>query len=290
MGSDLLDELKMTVEGCGLLDQWSTIEAAARPAIALVPIALDMNNNAKAQSRLGGLPDVPAGFVWPVDEHGPLKFVAQINLQNLPRFDGSYLPERGLLSFFYNDQVWGFDPKDRDGFKVYYFDGDTAALSPAAVPVNKGKSGIFGMFTKKEELQLYKMCPLSGRVLLTLPVDGLGPGYGDALYDNYCSLTEHIGGHHRMFGYAEPVQNEMEYECELVTNGLYCGDATGYNDPRAESLKASSHHWRLLLQIDSDTDNSDMMWGDVGRLYFWIKEQDLKERRFDNCWMIMQCG
>ena len=69
MGSELLDELKMTVEGCGLLDQWSTIEAAARPAIALEPIALDMNNNARAQSRLGGLPDVPAGFVWPVDEH-----------------------------------------------------------------------------------------------------------------------------------------------------------------------------------------------------------------------------
>ena len=43
------------------------------------------------------------------------------------------------------------------------------------------------------------------------------------------------------------------------------------------------------LQLDSD-DAAKMMWGDAGRLYFWIRDQDLRERRFDKTWMIYQCG
>ena len=33
-----------------------------------------------------------------------------------------------------------------------------------------------------------------------------------------------------------------------------------------------------------------MMWGDVGKLYFWIRKQDLARRDFSNVWMIMQCS
>ena len=80
----------------------------------------------------------------------------------------------------------------------------------------------------------------------------------------------------------------MELECELVTHGLYCGDATGYEDPRAKELEISSRQWRLLLQIDSD-DSAEMMWGDVGRVYFWIREEDLRQARFDRTWTILQC-
>ena len=47
--------------------------------------------------------------------------------------------------------------------------------------------------------------------------------------------------------------------------------------------------WRLLLQIDSD-ENCEMMWGDVGRIYFWIKTEDLKNRDFEKVWLILQCG
>ena len=33
-----------------------------------------------------------------------------------------------------------------------------------------------------------------------------------------------------------------------------------------------------------------MMWGDMGCLYFWIRESDLAAQRFDDAWMILQCG
>jgi uncharacterized protein YwqG len=43
----------------------------------------------------------------------------------------------------------------------------------------------------------------------------------------------------------------------------------------------------LLLQVDSD--DVGMMWGDGGRLYFWIREQDARRADFSNVWMILQC-
>ena len=46
--------------------------------------------------------------------------------------------------------------------------------------------------------------------------------------------------------------------------------------------------WLLLLQVDSD-DVAQWMWGDCGRLYYWIRESDLRGRRFDRIWAILQC-
>jgi uncharacterized protein YwqG len=93
---------------------------------------------------------------------------------------------------------------------------------------------------------------------------------------------------HRLLGHPQVIQNEMQTECALVTHGLYTGDSTGYRDPRAAEFRKGAADWLLLLQIDSD-DGAGMMWGDAGRLYFWIRRQDLADRRFDQAWLILQC-
>lgn len=46
--------------------------------------------------------------------------------------------------------------------------------------------------------------------------------------------------------------------------------------------------WELLLRVDSD-ENANMMWGDVGRLYYLIRRQDLELRAFEKAWLIFQC-
>ena len=94
---------------------------------------------------------------------------------------------------------------------------------------------------------------------------------------------------HKLLGYPDPVQNEMQTECQLVSNGIYCGDADGYRSARAEALRPGAADWRLLLQVDSEEDRAGMMWGDVGRVYFWIRDQDLRMRNFDAVWCILQC-
>ena len=82
----------------------------------------------------------------------------------------------------------------------------------------------------------------------------------------------------------------MQTEVQLVTNGLYVGDARGYNDPRADRLRDGATSWRLLLQLDSESGEREVMWGDGGRLYFWCREQSLKRGGFDSTWTILQSG
>jgi uncharacterized protein YwqG len=81
----------------------------------------------------------------------------------------------------------------------------------------------------------------------------------------------------------------MQTECQLVSNGLYCGDPSGYTDPKAAALMSGAMQWRLLFQLGSD-DTTGMMWGDLGFLYFWINEDALRSRDFHKTWMILQCS
>lgn len=110
----------------------------------------------------------------------------------------------------------------------------------------------------------------------------------DAYFD-FCE--DKIGNSiiNKIFGHPDQIQGDMQLECQLVSNGLFCGDSSGYNDQRRKVLEKGMKEWRLLLQIDSD-ENCEMMWGDVGRLYFWIKTDDLTNKRFDKVWMSLQCS
>jgi uncharacterized protein YwqG len=111
--------------------------------------------------------------------------------------------------------------------------------------------------------------------------------------DEYIQACESVfrgGPKHQLFGYAAPQQaNEMDLESQLASHGLYCGNQSGYEDPRAKELENGRYEWVLLLQFDTD-DDVGMMWGDAGTLYFWIRKEDLAAARFDRCWMILQCG
>ena len=115
----------------------------------------------------------------------------------------------------------------------------------------------------------------------------------DATQERYADVRNRVASagatSHKLLGYPEPIQNEMEGECATASSGIYMGDAKGEEDPRYKALEATKRDWHLLLQVDSD-DTADMMWGDAGRLYFWIRDQDLRALRFDKSWMIFQCG
>ncbi len=47
----------------------------------------------------------------------------------------------------------------------------------------------------------------------------------------------------------------------------------------------------LLLQIDTDEEDNGpcWMWGDCGRLFFWISPKDLASRRFDRIEFVLEC-
>jgi len=92
---------------------------------------------------------------------------------------------------------------------------------------------------------------------------------------------------HHVLGWPDQVQGDMQLECQLVTNGIGLGGAEV--DSRAGVLAPGAADWRLLLQVSSD-DDAGWMWGDLGRLYYWIRERDLRRCAFDAAWLILQCG
>jgi uncharacterized protein YwqG len=110
----------------------------------------------------------------------------------------------------------------------------------------------------------------------------------DEQYDDF--VGKHAGPEpqHQILGSRHVVQGDMALECQLVTNGLYTGDASGYKDSRRLELEPGSADWTLLLQIDSD-DNANMMWGDAGMLYVWIRRHVLAARNFDKVWTDLEC-
>jgi uncharacterized protein YwqG len=230
-------------------------------------------------SHIGGLPDLPNGVPWPEVDGKHLGFLAQFNLAELHSFDkDGLLPSSGFLLFFYDIEqgAWGFDPKDNDHWCAIFHPGSSTDLSKATLPEDlAGRSFRECHARFSSQPTLPDQTPES-----LLPQD-----------ERYFSLLRYLGAyitHHQLLGHESPVQDDVKLECQLVSNGLYCGDPSGYNDPRAHQLRSGAADWLLLLQVDSD-DNPQMMWGDLGRLYFCLPRQDLEERRFDRVWMVFQC-
>ena len=59
----------------------------------------------------------------------------------------------------------------------------------------------------------------------------------------------------------------------------------------AELMKTSVERWVLLLQMGTVTDgDTELMYGDCGLIYFWIRKEDLAARNFDHVRLILQCG
>lgn len=277
------EDWRLKFQEAGLKQHWQKFELFLRSEIAIKPEDAIDTEIKVGQSKIGGQPDLPKNQTWFKENNGKsLSFLAQINLSETRQFDKSnQLPPSGLLYFFYSaeQEAWGFDPKDKDKFKVFYFNGDAVDLVRNEFP------------SDLPEYSRYKSCKLSFGSSVSIPnwesevVNGI---LSSEEQDAYIELTVD-GEITKLLGHSDNVQGTMEEECQLVTNGLHCGDPSGYSDPRATDLNKDADKWILLFQIDS-IDKAGMMWGDVGRVYFWIKREDLEKKDFDKSWFVLQCS
>lgn len=238
------------------------------------------------ETKIGGKPDVPDDFMWPKGNSGYLSFIAQINLEKASNYDlEKVLPSKGFLYFFYDSkqETWGFDPKDVGSWQVIFYEGEVSELKRIDFPKDLPEEGRFSAC--KVDMKSEKSYPAWESIYIDEL--NLSEEEQDAYFDFREGKIED-SLINKILGHPDQIQSDMQLECQLVSNGLYCGDASGYSDPRRKELEKGVKEWRLLLQIDSD-ENAGMMWGDVGRIYFWIRADDLANKRFDKVWMILQC-
>lgn len=280
------EEIKNLLDKHQLTNKWKYLEPLLVNSIRITTKKVEEKELKIGQSKIGGFPDLPKSIEWFKWKEKPLSFIAQINLDEVKSFDiENKLPDSGILYFFYSyeQEAWGFDPKDKGCFITYYFDGSLDELERKEKPKDI------------EKYYCYEPCKLSFKSEFNIP-DYQSNYFNiemndkeDQSFENFVDeLCKDDYTTNKILGHSVNIQGGMELECELVTNGLYCGDSTGYNSPKAKELRENYKNWQLLLQIDSD-DEADMMWGDSGCLYFWIKKEDLKNKKFENSWFSLQC-
>jgi uncharacterized protein YwqG len=242
----------------------------------------------ESASFLGGKPLVGSAFDWPRKNKKPLAFIAQLDLGEINNDQViNWLPQNGRLLFFYDleEWPWGFDPNDKGGWAVIY-DRSAGDLrfqeSPSDQIMEHPASKV--KYISSEQFVSY---PDAQRI------NYAEVGLSEKDDDDYYEFIEGVYGEsprHQVGGFPSPVQNdEMEDECQMVSGGVNCGGPDGYKSEEAKQLRTQNNDWRLLLQFDSD-DDVDAMWGDLGMLYFWVRESDAKNLDFSNCWLILQCG
>lgn len=281
--------------------------AMLRPHVSL-QAGEDMHDDVTPplSSKFGGLPDLPVGEPWPIrspygypdtdrrrfseslEEEAPLTFLAQINLAEVGNYPLDLgLPSEGLLQFFYDakNQPWGFDPCDAPGRRIIYVPAGTPTvrarhpdgkpLMTRSISMSAGSS-LPSYWTLKQAVE---------------PVSECDEDFFENAYESFEGDEPdlHSSGGSQIGGHPSEIQGDMRLECQLVTNGLYCGDSTGYKSPLVAQLAPGQVDWRLLLQLDEEFLTDHIPWGDSGMVFFWCRHQDIAARRFDKAWTILQC-
>jgi uncharacterized protein YwqG len=229
----------------------------------------------------------------------PLNFLAQINFADI-RAAGAVdedFPHSGVLSVFFDlvEQPWGYDPADACALALRFHE-DAATLTRRVLPEALQKLSTDWQ-TPAMACQLRSCCTPLPRE--TAQWNSLGLELSEEQDDDFIEwwFDEAENGAssdgedaccHRVGGWPTPVQGDMQTECALVAAGHYCGNSKAYQDPALQAVRDTAGEWLLLLQLGSD-EKMGMSWGDNGQLYLWIRRDDLRARRFDKAWLVLQC-
>jgi len=283
------EELSGILEQAGLSGWKEYLLQLAKPSIRIGSRVVEEHTLPVGVSKFGGSMDLPPDVEWPTYKGRPLWPMAQLWMPDIAPYDvEDALPHSGMLYFFYDmvEQPWGYAPSHRDAWKVIYRDVDQTRLIRVLpeIPMPKGY-----------DIYDLPVCALDFTTELTIPslrADEISDVLGEEDMDLYWDLLETLGDTssvHRIFGYPNQIQGDMDIEAQLVSNAIYIGGLTDYDDPAVKRLLEGVKDWRLLLQIDDESDNVQRFGGDGARIYYWIRKEDLSSRNFDNVWLAYQC-
>lgn len=270
-----------------VLEPWrAQLEAAAAPCLLFT--LEDAEDPALPGCRYGGHPLVPPGTEWPRGPKGPLHFVGQLDFAELASVHGGALPDlprEGVLCLFYDvqEQPWGFNEEDRASWKLVWTPRREDAV-PLPPPEELEEAGL------AFDLPL-RMVPRLGTSLPD-PSDSRGrqpPGrWTHKELDAYEELRAELPGGenaHQVGGFPWWVQQDARAEAQELTRTLFRADAKGSTLLR----KTEPAEWTVLWQIGSD-DMTGFQWGDMGNLYLLVRDDELRQGRFDRAWLGLQCA
>jgi len=279
------------IERYGLAHWRDAFVRLAQPSIQILLHSADEMTLSQGISKLGGLPDLPANYNWPRNNGKFLPFVAQIRLSEISLYDTTHiLPKSGMIYFFYDFLVLpnGYDSEDFGEWRVIYHPNESEQFTRTNIPSELKDADSYG----PAQLQVCRMTFLAKDTFPDWGANEIYQLFGRENLACYNNILDRIvernlsiprekqDNLHHIFGYPEPIQPvDMKKICQNVSENLYV---------HAQNFDVLSENWKLLLQLDSDEENTDMLWGDNGRIYFWIRQKDLESHSFGNVWLILQ--
>jgi len=285
----------------GALRRCEPLKRVARQLESIQRVSLRITTTAHKKTseginRFGGRPDFPPGISWPIGKVAgreiALPFIAQFDAAWLWRTYGGpgtigLLPPTGMLYFFYNMADYGADYLAPENWRViYHKERNLDTLVPAEPPL-----------PIPPHLD-YKPRTLTFATEMTLPnVETSyigGPGNSDAKveltdeeWNAYVNLRNELRANqniHQMFGHADDVQPYALENSYGSTRDVFFPDGRPFRGLTPKEQNEEFFQGRLLLQVDEEKD-SGMQFGRGGRLFFFIREQDLKTRDFSKVWV-----
>ena len=161
-------------------------------------------------SKFDGTPDLPDGLPWPTGSHGPLKFLAQFNLEELAGLVPiHWLPvERGVLSVFSSFREHEPDPSGCDETCRVIYLPDPASLIRTNPPKELDEEWENGPAVK---LHIVESLDLPGNPLLDCPkfMEGFGEmaELNDTIHEIRCELNPFT---YQLFGYPVDFQSNQD--------------------------------------------------------------------------------
>jgi uncharacterized protein YwqG len=238
----------------------------SRPALLLTP------TNQPRFSKIGGTPDLAGGMRWPLGVEGPRAFLMQIDLAEVRRAGGpDWLPWSGALHAF-------LDPAEhRSGNAVRIRFTTEPDLRPRPFPQDLPKEQRF----LERRLAMTPVASTPSCAWLDIaPGAALRQSPKDVLAAPASATPDH-----RLGGYpVEILPHQLALDCEHLSRGL---EGSAHDGEPSDDLRRAAEDWRLLLQIDTDRDLR-LEYGDRGRFYVFIREEDARRGRFSQTVTISQ--
>ena len=240
-------------------------------------------------SKFGGLPYWDENMEYPTDKNGDaLILLAQINFEKTPIEDERF-PKEGILQFFIGtNDLMGADFDNmtaQNGFRVVYHEDINTSVTKEQIRAQGIRANTELDGASEEYFPFYKQYEITFEESME-PISTASNNFEEILKQSAEEVLKCD---------IEDVWSIFESdEEELVNDTFYvCGHKIlGYPfftqwDPREDDeMYKNKKYDTLLLQIDSV---GDILWGDSGVGNFFINEEDLKNKNFNNVMYTWDC-
>ena len=240
-------------------------------------------------SKFGGLPYWDENMEYPTDKNGDaLILLAQINFEKTPIKDERF-PKEGILQFFIGtNDLMGADFDNmtvQNGFRVVYHEDINTSETKEQIRAQGIRANTELDGESEEYFPFYKQYEITFEESME-PISTASNNFEEILKQSAEEVLKCD---------IEDVWSIFENDEEDLINDTFyiCGHKIlGYPfftqwDPREDDeMYKNKKYDTLLLQIDSV---GDILWGDSGVGNFFINEEDLKNKNFNNVMYTWDC-